>query len=153
MAEIARRKLRGPAEFEISIVNVDKPPLDYLEIARRLEQFHAEQCVWLSRAATFEEKSAQFPGATFVVGVDTLKRIADVRYYGGAPAACRAALRRIAERGCRFLVFGRLEGDRFLTLADLDLPSELCEICEGVAEDEFREDVSSTALRQGEPAE
>ena len=37
------------------------------------------------------------------------------------PAACRAALARIAERGCRFLVFGRDAGKGFVALGDLEL--------------------------------
>ncbi len=55
MAEIARKRLGVPVEFEISIENVDKLPLDYLEIARRLEQFSRDEVVWLTRAATFDE--------------------------------------------------------------------------------------------------
>jgi len=150
MAEIARKRLRLPVEFEISIQNVDKLPLDYLETARRLEQFGRDQVVWLTRAATFDEKSARFPGATFVVGSDTLRRIADPRYYGSDPAACRAALGRILARGSRFLVFGRQESGRFVGLADLDLPPELQAACEEVPADEFREDISSTELRAAE---
>jgi len=150
MAEIARKRLGMPVEFEISIQNVDKLPLDYLETARRLEQFGRDQVVWLTRAATFDEKSARFPGATFVVGSDTLRRIADPRYYGSDPAACRAALGRILARGSRFLVFGRQESGRFVGLADLDLPPELQAACEEVPADEFREDISSTELRAAE---
>ena len=77
MAEIAAAELGVPVEFEISIVNVDKPPLDFIEIEHRVSQFAPQQLVWLTRAATFEEKSARFPGVTFVVGVDTMRRIAD----------------------------------------------------------------------------
>ena len=65
--------------FEMSILNVDKPPLDYMEIERRLKQFPAEQAIYLTRAATFAEKSRLFPGATFIVGADTVRRIAEPR--------------------------------------------------------------------------
>jgi hypothetical protein len=148
MALLARQRLGVPVEFEVSIVNVDKLPLDYLEIGRRLAQFDPGEAVWLTRAATFEEKSARFPGATFVVGADTLRRIADPRYYAADPAACRAALERIAGRGCRFLVFARQESGRLLTLSDLELPPILAAICQEVSAAEFREDVSSTDLRR-----
>jgi hypothetical protein len=150
MAEIARQRLGAPVEFEISIVNVDKPPLDFIEIDRRVGQFAPEQVVWLTRAATFEEKSARFPGATFVVGVDTLRRIVDPRYHGGDPAAWLAAMERIASRGCRFLVFGREQAGRFVGLADLNLQPPLDGLCQQVPAEEFREDISSTALRQQE---
>lgn len=148
MAQVAAEQLGVPVEFEISIENVDKPPLDYTEIAERVTQFLPEQALWLTRAATFVGKSAIFPGAVFVVGADTIVRIADPRYYGADEAACRRAIATIAERGCRFLVFGRRTASGFETLADLDLPPELCAICDGVPAEQFREDVSSTELRK-----
>ena len=148
MAEIAGRRLGQPVHWEIAILNPDKPPLDYMEMERRLSQFSPEHTVWLSRAATFEKKSELFPGTTFLVGTDTLRRIAAPRYYGDDPAACRAALKRIGERGCRFLVFGRDHGSGFENLSDLELPPELTPLCEAVPADQFREDVSSTEIRR-----
>ncbi|MCR4412184.1 MAG: hypothetical protein NUV77_07130 [Thermoguttaceae bacterium] len=146
--EIAQELLGVVVEPEISILNVDKPPLDYLEIERRTAQFDCDQAVWLTRAATFDEKSRLFPGAVFVVGADTLRRIADARYYGDDPAACRAAIERIAARGCRFLVFGRSQEGCFASLDRLELPGLLRALCTGVPEERFREDISSTALRR-----
>jgi len=147
MMEVAREMLGMPIALEISIENVDKPPLDYYEIDRRLGQFAEDQPVWLSRAATFLEKSRLFPGSTFLVGTDTLRRIADPRYYGD-DAACRAAVEKIAQRGCRFLVFGRNLGTGFMRLGDLDLPERLRAICREIPAERFREDVSSTGLRR-----
>jgi nicotinamide mononucleotide (NMN) deamidase PncC len=147
MLETARHLLGRPVEPEISILNVDKPPLDYVEMSRRVEQFGGLP-VWLTRAATFDAKSALFPGAVLVVGVDTLRRIADPRYYAGDPEACRTAINRIVGRGCRFLVFGRAEKGRFVTVDDLDLPETLRSICTGVSPERFREDVSSTEIRR-----
>ena len=148
MIEVAQEILQQPVAVEMSIVNVDKPPLDYAEIERRLGQFSAEQLVYLTRAATFEEKSRLFPGATFVIGADTLRRIAVPRYYGENLAAYQCAVERIAERGCRFLVFGRDLGTGFIRLADLDLPEQLRAICREVPLEVFRLDASSTAIRQ-----
>jgi hypothetical protein len=93
-------------------------------------------------------KSARFPGATFLVGTDTLVRIADPHYYGGSRAACRSALGQIAARGCRFLVFGRDTGAGFASLGDLDLPEQLAQICREIPEEQFREDISSTEIRR-----
>jgi hypothetical protein len=146
MAEAARGILHCDVAFEISIHNVDKPPLDFIEIDRRLRQFAAD-AVWLTGAPTFVEKTALFPGATFVVGVDTMERIGAERYYG-SPQALAAAIDAMAERGCRFLVFGRVAEGRFRTLDDLQLPSELARLCRGVPESLFRQDVSSTELRR-----
>lgn len=145
MMALAETILGAAVEPEIAILNVDKPPLDYLEIADRTEQF--DRPVWLTRAATFDEKSALFPSATFIVGADTLRRIAEVRYYGDV-AARQAALRRIAERGCRFLVFGRAERGAFVAPESMDLPTPLRDICRFVPEESFRMDISSTELRE-----
>jgi hypothetical protein len=148
MMQVAQEMLGQPAIAEISILNVDKPPLDYIEIDRRLGQFPADQPVCLSRAATFDEKSRLFVGATFIVGVDTLRRIADPRYYGDDPSACQRAIERMASRGCRFLVFGRDLGTGFVRLSDLELPEPLRAICREVPPEVFREDVSSTEIRK-----
>lgn len=147
MAEIAERILGVPIEFEISILNVDKPPLDYAELRRRAGQFSVEEGVWLTRAPTFEEKSRRFPGAVFVVGADTIRRIADPRYYGHDTAARDAAIARIVDRGCRFLVFARCLEGRCVELDDLDLPPALRAICQGVPGGQFREDIASSDLR------
>jgi hypothetical protein len=40
---------------------------------------------------------------------------------------------------------------RFRTLAQLDLPTELMQLCDQVAEPECRVDVSSTQLRRSGP--
>ncbi len=148
MMEIARDILGVPVAVEISILNVDKPPLDYTEIEGRVAQFPPDQAIWLTRAATFEEKSREFPRAVFLVGIDTLRRIAAWEYYGGDRRACLAALEDIAARGCRFLVFGRTVGKTLLRLADLELPDFFRDTCREVPPERFCQDVSSTAIRK-----
>ena len=135
-------------EFEISIQNVDKSPLDYTEIATRVSQFAPPQRLWLTRAPTFVEKSRLFPHSTFLVGADTIARIADPRYYGDDETRCANALREIAENSCRFLVYGRVVGERFVTLDELPLPADLRNSCQEIPEDVFRMDISSTELRR-----
>jgi nicotinamide mononucleotide (NMN) deamidase PncC len=148
MAAVAARRLGCPPVYEISITNVDKPPLDFIEIDRRLAQFGAADKLCLTRAPTFVEKAPLFPGATFVVGADTIERIADPKYYGGSTAGPDRAVRSIADQGCRFLVFGRLAAGQFRSLTDLKLPEALAALCQTVSEAEFRADVSSTDLRK-----
>ena len=132
------------AAFELAIVNPDKPPLSPEDAAERLAGFAGDEAVWLTRAPTFPEKARIFPGATFAVGVDTIARIAEPRYYGGPEGLARA----IALLGrCRFLVFGRRAGTGFATLASTALPAALRALCDGVSEAEFRADISSTELR------
>ncbi len=146
MAEIAAQLLGVPVEFEISIENVEKPPLDFTEMEQRAAQF-AGQTLWFTRAATFERKAELFPGATFIVGADTIRRIADPRYYDGNPKAAAAAIAHIAAAGCRFLVFGRTADGHFQILCGLNLPEPLAGLCREVPEEQFRADVSSTELR------
>ena len=148
MAEVAAEVLGRPLAFEMSIANVDKPPLDFVEIDHRCGQFDPAVVVWLSRAATFLEKSRLFPGATFVIGADTLSRIADPRYCPGGPSGHRQTVEQIASRGCRFLVMGRLTGERFASLAELELPEYLRALCQDVPQERFRVDISSTDLRR-----
>jgi nicotinamide mononucleotide (NMN) deamidase PncC len=148
IAQVGEDLLNKPVVMEITILNPDKPPLDYYEIERRTKQFSADQSLLLTRAATFEEKARLFPGATFLVGADTLRRIAMDRYYHNNPAACRTCLEYIAGRGCRFLVFGRDMGTGFMQLADLDLPDVLRDICRDVPPEIFHEDISSTSIRK-----
>ena len=150
MAEIAERLLGRGVTWELSIANVDKPPLDFISWDERivwLRQADPDRVVAMTQAPTFREKSELFPGATFVVGIDTLVRIADPKYYGGDPARRDAAIAEIAARGCRFLAFGRMADGKFAVLSDLKLPPDLAAICDEVPASEFREDISSTELR------
>jgi hypothetical protein len=156
MAEFATELLGAMPAFELCIENVDKPPLDYLDVSERLDQFDAADAVWLTRAPLFTGKAELFPGATFLVGADTLLRIAHPRYYGGNVGARDAAIARLAALGARFLVFGRLLGQsgggaspaKFISLAELDLPASVRALCREVPAELFREDISSTELRR-----
>lgn len=152
IAKIACDILTAEIHYEISISNVDKPDLSLGEVRQRLQQFTENDAVCLTRAATFVEKATLFPGATFVTGVDTLWRIVQPCYYEGSRAAMLAAAKRFAESDCRFLVFGRLLGKRFHELDRLELPPSLRELCRGVDESRFRNDISSTELRQRDAA-
>ena len=101
----------------------------------------------VTRAPTFIEKARLAPGCVFVVGIDTLVRIAEPRYYRDDVANRDAAIAAIVNAGCRFLVFGRQQGDRFLTLADTNIPAALQKLCDEVSETQFRADISSSQLR------
>ncbi len=148
MAEVAEQILGVPVAFEISIINVEKPPLDYTAMEERQMQFGAERTLWFTRAPTFDDKSRTFPGATFIVGADTLARIADECYYEHSADRRDAAIARLRERGCKFLVFGRTLEGTFQRLQDFNIPTPLRAICQEVPASEFREDVSSTELRR-----
>lgn len=147
LALVADRHINGPVAFEMSIVNVDKPPLDYLTIAARRRQFTDRPLV-LTAAPTFVEKSRLFKNTTFVVGIDTAERIVQSKYYHGSEADMLTALNEIRSNGCRFLVAGRLEDGNFQTLSETPMPSPVRDLFAEIPEHEFRRDVSSTELRR-----
>src|ERR1700730_15761894 len=103
MAELAREILNYPVSYEISIENVDKPPLDFIEMDTRARQFASGEALWLTRAPLYVQKAELFPGATFVVGADTIERIGQPRYYEN-PSSMEAALDQFTGRRRRFLV-------------------------------------------------
>ncbi|MEO0531714.1 MAG: hypothetical protein AAF266_14235, partial [Planctomycetota bacterium] len=134
---------------ELSLTNVDKPPIDVIEVRDRLARLD-DAPVWLTRTPTFVEKARLSPNMVFAVGADTAERIANPRYYDGDATQRDAAIETFAELDCRFLVFGRLVDGTFQGLDDLTLPAAFRELCDGVSEDEFRVDQSSTAIRQSD---
>ncbi|MGI9430253.1 MAG: hypothetical protein ACR2NM_16450 [Bythopirellula sp.] len=151
MAAHAAQRLGCPVDWELSITNVDKPPLDFVEIEQRLGWLHGEttsERTVLTDAPTFRAKSQLFPGCTFVVGADTIARVGDPKYYSGESGTFDAAIGQIATHGCRFLVFGREIDGNFQVVSDLDLPAPLRDLCDEVPGAEFREDISSTQLRE-----
>jgi hypothetical protein len=150
MAAIAESRLGQPLVWELSVANVDKPPLDFIAIRDRIAALAGlvpPRPIALTHAATFREKAALFPGATFAAGLDTIQRIAEPRYYHGDARQRDAAVAALAAAGCRFLVFGRQVAGRFQTLGDLELPAALAALCTVVPAAEFRDDISSTQIR------
>src|SRR5262249_43204035 len=81
LALVAEEIAQQPLAFEISITNVDKPPLDGKTVRHRLAQFAGKAPVELTRAPTFLEKSRLFPRTTFVIGADTAGRLVAAKYY------------------------------------------------------------------------
>ena len=134
----------------------------------------------------FLEKSKLFPGCNFLIGSDTMSRIINPKYYGPllhlpeglTPAEISleverhrqqsvytmvAALSTIAERGCHFIVGGRVTSPSSLEAVEkkfdtfesvcskssVDIPPSLLNsLFSGLSEDEFRLDLSSTQLRE-----
>ncbi|NCO38228.1 MAG: hypothetical protein COZ06_35210 [Armatimonadetes bacterium CG_4_10_14_3_um_filter_66_18] len=151
LAEAAGEFLGAPVASELSAVNVDKPPLPVAEIARRAAQFRGVGTLVVTRVPTFPEKGRLFPGCTFVVGYDTAVRIVAPRYYCDE-ATMYAELTEMLRSGCRFLVAGRSREGRFITLRELSLPAGLRPLFVELPEAAFREDVSSTEIREAREA-
>lgn len=154
MIDIAQQKLGSRVALEISVQNVDKPCLDYIELKTRLEQIREArpgQAVWLTQTPLFEEKSELFQGATFVVGADTLRRFAELRFYHESIHRLHDVLRAIGYNDCRFLVFGRVgPDDRIENMKTLNVPDMLRSLTDEIPETEFRMNISSRDLRRCE---
>ncbi len=157
MHKIAEQFLNGPVIPELTLFNADKPPLDYVSIRQRIEQIFAEprfsgKSLLLSGLAYFTQKSKHFPDRTFIVGMDTLDRISDVRYHFGERSLLERSHRLLKENGARFLVFGRvkktLAGEEFECFDPQKISPFLAELCTFVPEKEFRNDLSSTQIRK-----
>lgn len=145
MAKIASEKCGLDVEFELSLTNVDKPPLTLSEVSQRVRQF-ASVCVWLTRAPTFHEKASLFPKCTFVLGADTAIRLFGERYY--VAQSVDQAMARIRTHGCRFLVFGRSINGQFVAPASIPIPPDYRDMFEFVSPDTFQLDLSSSEIRR-----
>jgi nicotinic acid mononucleotide adenylyltransferase/nicotinamide mononucleotide (NMN) deamidase PncC len=152
----AAEKITGlSGVFELSCANVDKPALEEADCLRRAAAIR-DIPVALTQAPRFMQKAELFPETTFVLGYDTAERL--VRY---ADPDEWTIFRRLETS---FLVAGRqlqcgaecfqnpknadaLPSSRFLSLENLELPAGFESLFESIPESEFREDISSTALR------
>ena len=147
LATVASETLSMPVTLEMSVANVDKPPLSPPVIRERLEQFAGFYDVVLTKAPTFAEKARVLLGSCFIIGYDTMKRLIDPAYYGDDEGKMTSALASIAQLGGRFLVAGRLDDGIFRTLEDVPVPDEFRDMFESIPEQRFRRDISSTHLR------
>ena len=148
LARIAEEIRQQPAAFEISVTNVDKPPLSDETVRQRLAQFAGKSPVELTRAPTFLEKSRLFPGTTFVIGADTAERLIAPRYYGNDELRMHLALEEIARSGCSFLVAVRIDAaGRLCALNDIQVPRRHANLFTEIPEHRFRFDASSSEIR------
>ena len=135
--------------FELSVINVDKPPLELEILQSRLEQFSKRGLnVIATRAPRFIDKVDTFleststsykvsststskdqdidktndtPILVFVVGFDTAARLVDPKYYtGGSESAVLVALLPWLEKGVRFLVAGRIASASTYTMTTFE---------------------------------
>jgi len=153
MARVAEELRQQPVAFEISVTNVDKPPLSGETVRHRLAQFAWKSPVELTRAPTFVDKSRLFPGTTFVIGADTAERLVAPKYYGDDEGRMHVALEEIANAGCSFLVAVRIDAaGRVRALKDIPVPRRYADLFTEIPEHRFRFDTSSSEIRaRGRP--
>ncbi|MFM9942075.1 MAG: hypothetical protein ACKVP7_21530 [Hyphomicrobiaceae bacterium] len=148
LARIAEELRQQPSTFEISVTNVDKPPLVGPTIRQRLKQFAWKAPVELTRAPTFLEKSRLFPSTTFVIGADTAERLVAPKYYGGDEDRMHSALEEIGRSSGSFLVAVRIDAaGRVRSLNDVLVPRRFADLFAEIPEHRFRLDTSSSEIR------
>jgi hypothetical protein len=148
LARVAEELRQQRLAFEISVTNVDKPPLAGKTVRCRLAQFAWKSPVELTRAPTFVDKSRLFPRTTFVIGADTAERLVAPRYYGDDEARMYVALEEIANSGGSFLVAVRIDAaGRVRALNDIPVPRRYADLFTEIPEHRFRFDTSSSEIR------
>ena len=148
LARVAEELRQQRVALEISVTNVDKPPLTGETVRHRLAQFAWKWPVELTRAPTFVEKSRLFPSTTFVIGADTAERLVAPRYYGDDEARMLVALEEIASSGGSFLVAVRIDAaGRVRALNDIPVPRRYADLFTEIPEHRFRLDISSSEIR------
>lgn len=122
MGRAAMEKTKRPLLYELSVTNVDKPPLPVEVVEERAEQFRGRaECV-LTSAPRFIDKARLFPGCSFLIGADTASRLVMPQYYQNDKVEMERAMDEMRSLGCSFLVAARLVKGKFETLETL-LPS------------------------------
>jgi len=148
LARAAEELRQQPLAFEISVTNVDKPPLAGKTVRDRIAQFAWKSPVELTRAPTFVEKSRLFPRTTFVIGADTAERLVAPKYYGDDEDRMQIALEEIGNSGGSFLVAVRIDaGGRLRALSDIPVPRRYTDLFTEIPEHRFRLDMSSSEIR------
>ena len=147
LSKLASDMLGVPVAFEISAINVDKPPLQANEIEKRVSQFERSETVILTCAPLFGEKSSIFQNSTFIIGNDTALRLVDPKYYDNDVQNMYTSLQKVMDNKCDFLVAGRLQNSEFKTISDMAIPEAFISLFQGIPESQFRMDLSSTELR------
>jgi hypothetical protein len=142
--------------YEITVQNADKPPIDYLSLKDRLATIAdslEHSPVYLTNKAKFIDKARLFVHCSFGCGYDTAVRIVDSKYYENSEERRDFALRDMRDHGARFVVFGRKDpvSGQFLTLNDIEDAPEFSKMAIAIHEVRFREDVSSSEIRNLKP--
>lgn len=146
LAKVAETLLNKRVLFEVALVNVDKPPIEYDDLLARTLQFQDKWDLILTTAPTFRDKSESFPGATFLIGCDTAMRLVDTKYYR-SKQHMTDTLHFIRQQGCNFLVAGRNENGYFYSSDSISVPDGYEDMFDSIPENKFRVDISSSELR------
>ncbi len=142
--ELASKQLGMPVVYEISVTNVDKGKIDYIEIENRVEGLK-DNPVLVTNAAKYIEKARLFPGRTILAGIDSITRLFDLKYYDNKEENLLKVIEEFKELGTTFLVAPRMIDGVINTLVVDDFSRGLCF---PLTEMPKNLDVSSSKIRQ-----
>ena len=146
MAEIASDKYHLPITFEMSLANVDKPPIDFISLDYRLKSLQKYMDndfldgMYLTNAPLFADKAILFPNSRFIIGSDTLNRLFNEDYYRENEEKY-TLIEHFKKFNARFVVFQRKD-------IEPRVDEEILQICDIVPFEEYTDDgTSSTKIR------
>lgn len=167
LAQVAQKVIESrtgkqlPVAFELAVSNADKGAIEPSTILSRVAQFEHGSAsglgawpVVVTNATLFGQKAELLPGCAFIIGADTAIRIVDKKYYEMDEHKMVLALDHIARNDCSFVVAGRFDSKvekRFITaeeVLDKYVPSVFRHLFIPLPESAFRNDISSTEIRQ-----
>lgn len=148
MHALSEEMLQCEVQYELSVKNVDKLPLDYFDLYQRVSQFESDELVLTNLPHFFLKAKYLSDGReiTFVVGIDTFARILERKFYANGKQLGDVINFFIGSK-TKFLVFGRKIDNEFRTLNDLSIPAGLIPLCQQVEAAQFQCDLSSSTLR------
>lgn len=142
LLEVACDISKRPGFLEISIDNYDKGPVT--DLNERLARIDTHAVV-VTNCSLFIHKAKLFPNAWFVVGYDTLKRI-----FNPMQSDINNAVDIFKKYNIKFLAAGRSHGDVFYNVSNSAVYKKHYELIIPITEDQYRVDISSTQIRNGE---
>jgi len=147
MASCASKKYNAPVHFEISLTNVDKPPIDFISLNQRLDSLRKYKGeafmggIYLTNAPLFLQKADLFPNSTFIIGADTFNRLFDAKYYDET-LDTPAIVRHFKKKNVRFMVFRRKS-------VEMNINPDVLDFCEIIPVEEYEDDgTSSRGIRR-----
>lgn len=150
MHSLAQDILDCEVQYELSIKNADKLPLDYFDLNERIDQFEAGELV-ITNLPYFFLKAKHLgrnQGVTFVIGIDTFARVLEPKFYEGE-TRLDDVIQYFVTSKTNFLVFGRTVEGKFMTLDDISIPASLLPHCRQVKPSRFQCNIASSTIRAG----
>lgn len=137
--------------YMITADSPHKPPLPVVTMlakAVKIRMSDPTRCVLFTQNdPLFIDKARKFPGASFLVGADSVERLLDPRWYGGKPEAVVDMLDEFERLGTRFYVFGRDSGKGMVRMSDIPVIGHHKNMFVQMPDNKYA--ISSTQIREG----